>query len=260
MQSESLQSGMLTAERRREILNLLRRDGKVMAADLSARFAVSPDTVRRDLREMAESGLLQRVHGGALPRSPTDPRYIIRQTESPAAKETISAAAAQLVRPGQVVIIDAGTTALQVAQHLPHDLRATIVTNNPPVAVALGGHPYVEIILIGGHLIKDSLAVAGAEAVGALRSVRADMCILGVAGLHTEVGISMLNLEEVYVKRAMVEGAAEVAAVITGDKLGTAAQYVVGPLSMLTHIVTEHSVDESVLEPYRAMGITIVKG
>ena len=231
-----------------------------MAADLSARFAVSPDTIRRDLREMAESGVLQRVHGGALPRSPTDARYFIRQTESPAAKEAISAAAARLVRHGQVVIIDAGTTALQVAEQLPRDLRATIITNSPPVAVALGDHPSLEVVVIGGHLVKDSLAVAGAEAVGALRSVRADLCVLGVAGLHPEVGISMLNLEEVYVKRAMVEGAAEVVAVIAGDKLGTAAQYVVGPLSMLTYIVTESTVDESVLAPYRAMGITIVKG
>lgn len=259
MQSDVLPSGMLTAERRREILDLLHRDGKVMAADLTTRFAVSSDTIRRDLREMAESGLLQRVHGGALLRSPTDPRYIIRQAESPAAKESI-AAAARLVRHDQVVIIDAGTTALQVAEQLPHDLRATIVTNNPPVAVALGNHPYLEIVLIGGRLIKESMAVAGAEAVGALQSVRADLCILGVAGLHPDLGISMLNLEEVYVKRAMVVGAAEVAAVITGDKLGTAAQYVVGPLSMLTHIVTERAVEEGVLAPYRALGITIVKG
>jgi DeoR/GlpR family transcriptional regulator of sugar metabolism len=164
------------------------------------------------------------------------------------------------VRPGQVVILDAGTTALQVAEHLPPDLRATIVTNSPPAAIALAGHPEIEVVGIGCRLVKASLAAVGGEAVEALHSVRADLCILGVASLHPEVGISVLNREEVYVKRAMIEGAAEVAAVAAGDKLGTAAPYMVGPLSLLTHVVTERAVIESVLAEYRALGLTIVQG
>jgi len=260
VQRDLISGGVLTEERRRAIVDLLRRDGKVLAAELSNRFEVSQDTIRRDLRDLAEAGLLQRVHGGALPRSPTDPRYTARQRESPAAKTAIARAAAGLVRPGQVVILDAGTTALQVAEHLPSDLRATIVTNSPPAAVALGSHANLEVVLVGGRLVKESLAAVGAEAVEALRSVRADLCILGVAGLHPDVGISMLNLEEIYVKRAMIEGAAEVAAVAAGDKLGTAAPYVVGPLEMLTHIVTERGVGEEVLASYRTIGLTVLQG
>lgn len=260
MQREGHSGSVLTEERRRIIVDLLRREGKVLAAELSQRFDVSQDTIRRDLRDLAEAGLLQRVHGGALPRSPTDPRYTVRQRESMAAKTSIGEAAAKLVRSGQVVIIDAGTTALQVAEHLPPDVRVTIVTNSPPAAIALAGYPGIEIIQIGGRLVKESLAAVGAEAVEALRHVRADLCILGVAGLHPEVGISMLNLEEIFVKRAMIEGAAEVAAVAAGDKFGTAAPYVVGPLSMLTHVVTESTVPESVVAPYRASGITVIQG
>ena len=94
----------------------------------------------------------------------------------------------------------------------------------------------------------------------ALHGIRADLCILGVAGLHPEVGISMLNREEVFVKRAMIEGAAEVAAVAAGDKFGTAAPYVVGPLSLLTSVITARTVPESVLAPYKAAGLTIVRG
>lgn len=260
MQSAESPGSILTEERRRIILDLVRRQGKVLAAELSERFAVSQDTIRRDLRELAEAGLLQRVHGGALPRSPTDPRYTVRQRESPAAKSAIATAAAKLVRPGQVVIVDAGTTALQVAEQLPPDLRATVVTNSPPAAIALAGHPSIEVVHIGGRLVKESLAVVGVEAVEALRGIRADLCILGVAGLHPEVGISMLNREEVFVKRAMIEGAAEVAAVAAGDKFGTAAPYVVGPLSLLTHVITERAVSESILAPYRAAGLTVVQG
>ncbi len=260
MQNDSRPTGLLAEERRRIILDLLRREGKVLAVALSARFGVSQDTIRRDLRDLCEAGLVQRVHGGALLRSPTDPRYTVRQSESPAAKTAIAAAAAMLVRPGQVVIIDSGTTALQVAEHLPRDLRATVVTNSPPAAIALGSHSYIDVVLVGGRLVRESLAVVGVEAVEALHGVRADLCILGVAGLHLEVGISVLNLEETYVKRRMIEGAAEVAAVAAGDKFGTAAPYVVGPLALLTHVVTERAVSENTLTPYREMGITVVQG
>lgn len=249
---------MLTEERRRLIVEQLRREGRVQAAELSSAFTVSEDTIRRDLRELAEAGLLQRVHGGALLRSPTNPKYAMRQREAPAAKEEIARAAVKLIQPGQVVILDAGTTPLEVAHRIPHETQITAVTNSPPVAQALAEHPYIDVVMVGGSLVKDSLAVVGATAVETLKTVRADLCILGVAGLHPDAGMSVLNLDEVYVKRAMIDGAAEVVAVAAGDKLGTAVEYVVGPLSLLTHIVTERSVPDDILAPYRDLGITIV--
>src|SRR5215216_6692585 len=97
---------MLTAERRQHILETLRHDGKVLATELSAALNVSEDTIRRDLRELAEAGLLQRVHGGALPRSPAAASFAIRQSQAPSAKAAIASAAAQLVRNGQVIILD----------------------------------------------------------------------------------------------------------------------------------------------------------
>lgn len=251
---------MLTAERRQHILATLRRDGKVLASELSAALDVSEDTVRRDLRELAEAGLLHRVHGGALPLSPAGGGYTRRQSQAPAAKAAIARAAAQLIRPGQVVMLDGGTTTLQVAQYLPADLRATILTNSLPLAVALAEHPAVEVIVLGGRLYKDALVTVGAATVEALRMVHADLCMLGVCSLHPEVGISVFDLEEAYVKRAMIAGAAEVVALASADKLGTAAPYIVGPLSDLTHLVTERSVAGETLAPYQAQGIAIVRG
>src|SRR2546425_11319036 len=118
---------MLTAERRQHILETLRREGKVLATELSEALHVSEDTIRRDLRELSEAGLLQRVHGGALPRSPASASFAARQSQAPAAKEAIARAAAQLVHTGQVIILDGGTTTLLVAQRLPGDLRATVI-------------------------------------------------------------------------------------------------------------------------------------
>lgn len=250
---------MLTAERQQYILTTLQREGKVVASELSTALDVSEDTIRRDLRKLAEAGLLQRVHGGALPRSPATASYAVRQTQATLAKAAIARAAVQLVQHGQVIILDGGTTTLQVAQHLPADLQATVITNSPPIAMALADHPTVEVIVIGGRLYKTSPATIGALALETVRMTRADLCMLGICSLHPEVGITVPDLEEAYVKRAIIASAGEVVALASAEKLGTAATYTVGPLTELTHLVTEPGVPDELLEPYRNLGITVIR-
>jgi DeoR/GlpR family transcriptional regulator of sugar metabolism len=252
---------MLTAERRRSIIQTLQRDGKVLASELSKNFHVSEDTIRRDLRELAEAGMLQRVHGGALPRSPASASFTERKQQAAGAKEAIARAAIRLVRQDQVIILDGGTTLLQVAQQLPRDLRATVITHSPPIALALTEpeHSEIEVILIGGELNKHALVAQGAATVEAYRNIRADLCFLGIRGLHPTVGISTSNLEESYVKRAMVASAAEVVALSSAEKLDTVAPYIIGPISVLTRLVTERSVSEEVLAPYRDQGVVIIR-
>jgi DeoR/GlpR family transcriptional regulator of sugar metabolism len=251
-------SFMLTAERQQYILATLQRQGKVVASELSIALDVSEDTIRRDLRKLGEAGLLQRVHGGALPSSPAAASYTARQAQSLTAKAAIAQAAAQLVTTGQVVIMDGGTTTLQVAQRLPADLQATVVTNSPPIAVALADHPRIEVLLVGGRLDKSSLVSIGAITIEGFRMIRADLCMLGICSLHPEVGITVPDLEEAYVKRAMIVSSAEVVALASVEKLGTAATYTVGPLTDLTHLVTEPGVSADLLEPYRRLGITVI--
>lgn len=240
------------------ILERLRSDGKVVAAELSSSLAVSPDTVRRDLGELAEAGLLRRVHGGALPAAVGARPYSARRKQAPAAKAAIARATSRLLRGGQVIMLDAGTTTLEVARHLPLELEATVITNSPPIAVALAEHPKVEVAVLGGMLDKDAHALVGAATIEALRSVRADVLVLGVCSLHPEVGITVTDLEESYVKRAMIANAAEVVAVSSADKLGSAAPYVVGPLDELTHLVTERSCAAEQLAPFRVLGVEVV--
>lgn len=250
---------MLTAERRRSIIQTLHRDGKVLASELSKELNVSEDTIRRDLRELAAAGVLQRVHGGALPHSPTTASFTVRQQQAPGAKAAIAQAAIQLIRQDSVIILDGGSTLLQVAQHLPYDLRVTIITHSPPVALALAEYPEIEVIMLGGRLYKHELVNVGAATVEAYRNIRADICFLGISSLHPDVGISTLDLEEVYVKRAMIASAAEVVALTSAAKLGTAASYIVGPISDLTHLVTEYTTPDEILAPYKAQGITVIR-
>lgn len=259
MQNNADASGLMAAERRQQILAMLERDGKVVAAELSRFFGVSEDTIRRDLREMANEGLLQRVHGGGLPVSRVSPSFPVRERQRPLVKEALARAAATLIKPGQVVIIDSGTTNVAVARHLPRDLRATVVTNSPPVAVALSEHPHVEVVLLGGRMRKDALATADAVTAAGVRQIRADLCYLGVCTLDPTFGITTLDLDESYVKRAMVEVSAEVVALVTADKLNTASPYVVAPLGELTWLFTEHGVPEGALAHYREAGITITQ-
>jgi DeoR/GlpR family transcriptional regulator of sugar metabolism len=249
---------VLTEERRQFILERLRDEGKVVAADLSSSLAVSQDTVRRDLRELAEAGLLRRVHGGALPPAVGGRPYAVRRAQAPDAKAAIARATARLLRHGQVILLDAGTTPLEVARHLPPELEAAVITNSPPVAVALAEHPRVEVTVLGGTLAKDPQALVGAATIEALRSVRADVLVLGLCSLHPEIGITVMDLEESYVKRAMIANAAEVVAVSAADKLGSAGPYVVAPIDELTHLVTERSAPAEQLAQYRALGVEVV--
>lgn len=249
---------MLPAERRQHILEMLRTDGKVVAAELSQSLGISEDTIRRDLREMAEAGLLQRVHGGALPRTPTPLPYADRENTQPEAKISIARATIPLLVDRQVILFDGGTTTLQVARHLPRDFSATIVTNSVPVAAALIDHPRVEIILLGGRVFKHGRVAMGAKTMESLREIRVDLCILGVGGLHPEIGITVLDYEEAAVKRTMIASANEVVAAVSPEKLGTVGPYVVESAKCLTHLVTESHVPEDQVLPYRNLGIQVV--
>jgi DeoR/GlpR family transcriptional regulator of sugar metabolism len=236
----------------------LRRQGKVVATELSQRLETSEDTIRRDLRDLAEQNLLQRVHGGALPRSPATARYSQRQGQSSEAKAAIARAATQLFRNGQVILLDGGTTNMLVAQNLPPNLEATVITNSPPIAACLAEHAFVEVVMVGGRLYKESLVTTGAATLETLNRIRADIYIMGVCSLHPEVGITTPNLEEAYIKRAMVAGAAEVVALASPEKIGTAAPYLVGPITEITYLITEKSVPAEVLAAYSNLGITVI--
>jgi DeoR/GlpR family transcriptional regulator of sugar metabolism len=246
----------LKEERHNFILESLRRDGKVVASELSGMLSVSEDTIRRDLRDLAREHQLMRVHGGALPRSPASPSFAVRRQQSMDAKQAIARAAAGLIQNGHLVLVDGGTTTQQVAQYLPRDLEATIVTNNVPLAMALAGHPRVEVIQLGGKLFKESQVTIGPMVLDELRSFRADLCLLGAGSLHPEYGIRTPEMDEVFIKRAMIEASAEVAALVSAEKLGTALPYLVAPVRALTHLISDAS--QEALAPYQEMGISTI--
>jgi DeoR/GlpR family transcriptional regulator of sugar metabolism len=249
---------VLTAQRPPANTRLHNARARARANDLGPELGVSADTIRRDLRELAELGLLRRVHGGALPRAGDAAPFAARARRAPEAKASIARRAAGLIGDGQVVILDGGTTTVEVARALRPDLRATIVTTSPPVAVALTEHRSVDIAVIGGSLRHDSLVAVGAETVDALRMIRADVVMLGVCGLHPQVGVTANDLEEAQVKRAMIASAAAVVALADHDKLGTAMPVVIAQIDAITQLITDSEADHQTLAPYRHAGIEVL--
>jgi DeoR/GlpR family transcriptional regulator of sugar metabolism len=249
---------MLTAERRQAILGRLEADGKVVASELVTSLGVSEDTVRRDLRDLADQGLLQRVHGGALPAAPpTATGSFARRLElAHDAKVALAEAALPLLEGARVIVLDGGTTPLELARRLPSGYEGTVVTNSPPVAAALAAHPRAEVVLLGGRLIKEAQVAVGSATVEALHAIRADVCVLGICSLHPEAGVTTLDHEEAHVKRAMVACAGEVIAMATADKLRAASPWVVAKLSDVAHLVTDG--DAELTRPFAAAGIDVV--
>jgi DeoR/GlpR family transcriptional regulator of sugar metabolism len=250
---------MLTRERKDHILCILRRDGRVLAKAVSQQLGLSEDTIRRDLRELAAEGRLQRVHGGALPASAAIASLERRQGVSPAGKAAIGQAAARLVRDGQVIMLDGGTTALQVARHLAPELRATVVTHSPVVAAELGRHAGIEVELIGGRLFKHSMVSVGATAVEAIARIRADIFFMGVTGAHPELGLTTGDAEEAAIKRALSRHSAETLVLCSEEKLGAASPFQVLPLEEVDGLIVEAAIPAETLQPYLGLGLSIVR-
>ena len=250
---------MLAAQRRDLLLDRLRTDGRLVAKDLAVEWGISEDSVRRDLRDMAAAGLLQRVYGGALPMSPAVVDYAGRREVSVDSKSRVAACAARLVHPGATVILDGGTTTLQVAHSLPRELEATVVTHSPTVASALIDHPNIEIYLLGGRVFKHSVVTCGAAAVEAAQAVSADLFLLGVTGVHHEAGLTTGDADEAAMKRALSRRAAETYVLGSAEKIGAASRFLVLPLTEVTGVVTDVDPQEQTMQRLIAVGVTMIE-
>ena len=250
---------MLTTQRKKLLLARLARDGQLIAKDLAREFDTSEDTIRRDLRELAQAGKLQRVHGGALPASAAVGDLQARESVWPQEKVALGRFGAAMIERGQVVILDGGTTALQVARHLDPALRATIVTHSPTVAVQLAEHPLIDIIVLGGRLFRHSMVAVGASVIDAAARLRADLYFMGVTGVHPEAGLSTGDAEEAAVKRALHERAAETVVLASSEKLMAASPFVVAPLKEISLLVVPSKTADRAVQALRKAGVKIKK-
>lgn len=250
---------MLTSQRKQRILEQLLKEGQVLSKDLSIRFEVSEDTVRRDLRELAAEGRLQRVHGGALPSSSATATFSERKSLKTDAKRKVAQKGAELISSGQVVIIDGGTTTSELIACLPDDLRITVVTHSPSIALGLIEHPSIEVILIGGRLFKHSVVTVGAATIEGIGKVQADIFFMGVTGVHAEAGLTTGDYEEACIKRAFSGRAAETVVLVSPEKINAASPFVIGDLGLIDTIVVDSAADENWVRSIEEKGVTVMK-
>jgi DeoR family transcriptional regulator, aga operon transcriptional repressor len=250
---------VLNEERRRAILEIVNRDGRVLVAAIAQHFETSQVTIRKDLEILHSHGLVHRTHGGALPSREgalEDPSLREKEKLHRKEKTHIAHAAAGMVAEGQVVILDSGTTATAVARELRKFRNLTIITNAVNIAAELAGDS-VEVILTGGTLRKNSFSLVGPIAEETLRRLHADILFLGVDGFDVHYGLSTPNLLEAKVNRVMVEVAKRTVAICDSSKFGRRSLSLIVPSSGLHEVITDRGVANSDLKALRKAGLQV---
>jgi len=227
-------------ERRRQILLELKLRPHIRIAELADRFGVSSETVRRDFEALSGDGLLDRAHGGAwAPAGGRYPGLDERSRDRLEERERIGRLAATLVRPGETVMVDSGTTTLQMARYLALEGTACLVlTNSLPVAMALGQSDGAEVTLCPGDYVPDEAAVIGPDTIGFLQRHHVDRCLIGASAL-SEDGPSEAVRGFAAVKRAMLASSADAHLLIDSEKFARRGLAQIGALAALTSIVVD---------------------
>jgi DeoR/GlpR family transcriptional regulator of sugar metabolism len=246
---------MLPAQRRQEILRAV-RSGRSHVAELAAEFGVSDMTVRRDLRDLEREGKLTRVHGGAVGVTQERPFAEI-EVERFDRKDAIGAAAAKLIEDGQTVILDVGTTTLQLARHL-HERELTVITSNLAVYEELLPHESIELVLLGGVVRRNYRSLVGMLTEDALSELRADIAFLGASGVEEDLGVVDTTMVEVPIKRAMMAASGRSILLADSAKFEMRGVVRVCGADQLDALVTDEGIPKGIRTDLERAGVEVV--
>lgn len=253
---------MLTEERRRAVLEMINRQGRVVISDLSRHFKVSSVTARADINALCKRDLLVRSHGGAIRKSdmPVDLPLDVKESQHHEEKVRIGHAAAALVNEGQTVLLDSGTTTLEVARAIRKRKlsRLTVVTNSLSVAWELRTATEISMIMVGGVLRHISHSFAGPQAQKMIADLRVDHFFLGVDGLELDMGPSTPDILEAELNAAMIRSAREVTIVADSSKIGRSSLSLIAPITSVHRIITDSGIAASDLNFLKAKGLDVV--
>jgi len=251
----------LVGARRRKIAQLVATEGVVRVSNLVKLFAVSDVTIRNDLEVLAREGVLIRDHGGALARTHThlsvafDQRAMLNLE----CKQRIGAAAANMVIAGETIILDAGTTLMEMAKRLPAVSPLTIMTNSLNIATEVGSRPGVHVMLAGGSLSTETISTVGPLAERDLRELLVDRVFLGIQAFDPDVGLSDVSIDVARVKAAMVSAANRVVLLADSTKYATRAVARVAPLSRIDCLITDSGFPEDAVHNLAALDVEVIR-
>ncbi|MCS7260352.1 MAG: DeoR/GlpR family DNA-binding transcription regulator [Anaerolineae bacterium] len=250
--------------RRALILEELATHRVVRIAELSERFGVSEVSIRRDLERLEQSGLLKRIHGGAvsIPGLPSPEMTSARALAHAREKERIGRAAAQMIRENERLIFDSGTTTLQVARHIPGHLltsgNLTVITASLPIVYELGAWKNVHIIVLGGVYLHEYQVMVGPQTIEALRGLHADTMFLGADGLTFSNGVTTANVLEAEVDRALVRSASRIVVVADSSKIGVIGLVTIMPLTKINALITDDKAPPDFVAQLRDAGVEVI--
>lgn len=258
------ESNLLAVERQRIIREILGREGVVRNAELKQLLQVSAVTIRSDLRELENAGICQIIWGGAVYVQP----LVIQETHDIAArsninhevKQRIGARAAQLIEVGQTLIVDAGTTTVELVRHLSRDLDyLRIVTPALNIADAATQFPQVELVMTGGILRNLTHSLIGPQVMRSLEMFNADWAFIASGGYSPQHGVTTGNMLEVEVKRTMIQQAGRVALLADSSKYGTVMSLNVAPMKDIDVLITDTGLADSHVETLTQFGVEVLR-
>jgi DeoR family transcriptional regulator of aga operon len=250
---------MLVEERRTEILNLLREQGTVRVKELSSRFKTSEVTIRNDLSELHQRGLLRKGHGGAMPPERAGPELPLQERYHAHAEEKarIGAAAAALINDGETIILDSGTTTQEIAKRIKDKQHLTVITNGVNIAMELVGVRGVQVVLLGGVLRDNAFSIVGNFAEEMLERLSADKLFLATDACDLDFGISSPNLDESRVNQAMCQIAREKILVADSSKFGRRGLSRIASFSEMNRVITDRGLPEDLQREIRGRAIEL---
>jgi len=256
---------MIALQRHRSIVRQVTDAGAVRVADLARDLEVTEETIRRDLRVLDEQGVLARTHGGAVTVEPDpdedrrDLPYDLRHATNPVQKDAIARAAAQSLRPGQVIALDPSSTACRLARLIP-DEPLTVVTNSLVVCSILSGHRAVEVICTGGTLDPEAMAFFGLQTQAALEKLSVERLFFSCRGLDLQRGLSEANERHAAVKLSMIRSAQRCTLLADRSKLGLASTVFYSPVDVAHELIVDRPDDpdrRAVVSDLRQRGIDV---
>lgn len=257
--AQAIEHGLLIGERHRRICELVRAAGRVTVEELAARFGTSQVTIRADLTTLESAGALTRTHGGALNVPDGDQPLDVKQLQHHAEKVRIAEAAAALIRNGETIILDSGTTTAELARRI----RAlglesiNVITNGLNIAAILSETPSVRLIIPGGILRRESSSLTGPMAEAALGTLQADRLYLGADGVDPRIGIMTPHLAEAELNAKMIKMSRQVVVVADSSKFARRNISLIARIEQLHMLITDRGAPADCVEQLRARGVEV---
>ncbi|WP_420637976.1 DeoR/GlpR family DNA-binding transcription regulator [Candidatus Poriferisocius sp.] len=251
---------LFQTERQREIMGMTLQHGRVEVGELADRFGVTTETIRRDLSDLQHQRVVRRVHGGAIPWETAgfEPLLSVRADQHDAEKRRLAQAALNELPDSGAIIIDSGSTLTRFAEVLPRGCDLRVVTNSLLTAQALADHESVDVIVIGGKLRKNTLAMVDADAIGAVLPLTVDTLFISSDGLSAANGLTTPYREEAALKQAMIHAARRVVALVDHSKVGHDHFVRFADWTDVDVLITNREVDPEVVTSIESGGTTVL--